>query len=168
MSYLNVEIKARIKYPEAIKSVLTGLKADFKGLDYQTDTYFNVQNGRLKLREGNIENNLIFYQRDDQKGPKECSYMLYKTEPSSIIKEMLSSSLGILKVVDKEREIYYIGNVKFHIDRVGDLGDFFEIEAVDQTGNIGREKLLEQCNYYLKLCNIEESDLVTCSYSDLI
>jgi predicted adenylyl cyclase CyaB len=73
-----------------------------------------------------------------------------------------------MKIVDKNREIYYIENVKFHIDNVKGLGDFFEIEAIDQTGHTGREKLQEQCNYYLKMCGIEEEDLLTGSYSDMV
>ncbi len=167
MDFLNVEIKARTKDPDRIRSVLKGLKADYKGIDHQIDTYFNVQNGRLKLREGNIENNLIFYNRSDQKGPKESNYTLFKTEPSSILKSILAGSLGIMKIVDKKREIYYIENVKFHIDKVKGLGKFFEIEAIDRTGKLGKEKLLEQCGYYLKLFEIEESDLLTGSYSDM-
>lgn len=162
-----MEIKARTKDPDRIRSVLKGLKADYKGIDHQIDTYFNVQNGRLKLREGNIENNLIFYNRSDQKGPKESNYTLFKTEPSSILKSILAGSLGIMKIVDKKREIYYIENVKFHIDKVKGLGKFFEIEAIDRTGKLGKEKLLEQCGYYLKLFEIEESDLLTGSYSDM-
>ena len=70
--------------------------------------------------------------------------------------------------MDKQREIYLIDNVKFHLDNVQDLGTFMEIEAIDSAGNIGREKLLEQCNHYLKLFGTEESDLLTNSYSDQV
>ena len=42
-----------------IRQILINKKADYKGLDHQIDTYFNVNIGRLKLREGSIENNLI-------------------------------------------------------------------------------------------------------------
>ena len=35
------------------------LNPKFIGEDNQEDTYFNVAKGRLKLREGNIENSLI-------------------------------------------------------------------------------------------------------------
>ena len=60
MPFLNVEIKARCNNPAAIRSYLNQNKAHFKGADEQADTYFSVSNGRLKLREGNIENNLIY------------------------------------------------------------------------------------------------------------
>jgi adenylate cyclase class IV len=56
MPFLNVEIKARCVNADFIRKYLLSENADFKGVDEQTDTYFNVPNGRLKLREGNIEN----------------------------------------------------------------------------------------------------------------
>ena len=52
---LNVEIKARCNSPEKIHQILKAQNAEFKGIDHQIDTYFDVPNGRLKLREGNIE-----------------------------------------------------------------------------------------------------------------
>jgi predicted adenylyl cyclase CyaB len=168
MEFLNVEIKARINNPEKIRDLLIELKADYKGLDHQIDTYFNVTNGRLKLREGNIENHLIHYFRNNQREPKESHYSLFKTEPSSNLKTILVDSLDVMKIVDKKREIYFIDNVKFHIDTIETLGNFFEIEAVDQTGSIGKVKLLEQCNQYLELFGIKEEDLLTNSYSDMI
>ena len=57
---LNIEIKAKTSQPEFIRNYLDHNKAEFRGTDLQTDTYFNVPNGRLKLREGNIEYNLIY------------------------------------------------------------------------------------------------------------
>lgn len=168
MSFLNVEIKAKITDAEKIRSVLMDLKAEYMGLDHQIDTYFHVLNGRLKLREGTIENNLIFYRRKNMAGPKECHYMLYSTEPGSLLKNILTDSIGIWKIVDKKREIYYLGNVKFHIDNLKDLGLFFEIEAIDRTGEIGKEELHKQCSYYLDLFGINESDLVKGSYSDML
>ena len=101
-------------------------------MDEQTDTYFNVPNGRLKLREGNIENNLIFYERTNQAGPRILIFNLVKVEDAEGLKEALTKSNGIKVVVKKRREIYYINNVKFHIDEVPGLGSFVEIEA----GNI--------------------------------
>jgi len=56
-----IEIKASCPDPEQARMILSELKAEHKGTDHQIDTYFNVKEGRLKLREGNIENNLIFY-----------------------------------------------------------------------------------------------------------
>ena len=142
--------------------------ADFTGTDHQIDTYFKVANGRLKLREGNIENYLIFYEREDKAGPKQSNVILHKVEPGSNIKDLLTKSLGVLVVVDKMREIYFIDNVKFHLDNVQGLGTFVEIEAIDKDGNIGADKLLEQCNKYLELFNISQNNLLTNSYSDQI
>ena len=77
-------------------------------------------------------------------------------------------ALGVLAVVDKRREIYFLDNVKFHIDRVAGLGRFVEIEAIDATGEIGRQRLRAQCEEYVKLLGIQPEDLVACSYSDML
>ncbi len=168
MGHINIEIKAKCTDQDKVRKILNLHKADFKGTDHQIDTYFKINKGRLKLREGDIENYLIFYEREDKEGPKQSNVILYKSEPHSNLKELLMKSLGVLVVVDKRREIYFIDNVKFHLDNVQGLGTFMEIEAIDITGNIGREKLLKQCNQYLQLFGIKESDFIINSYSDLI
>ncbi|MBE0570558.1 MAG: class IV adenylate cyclase [Ignavibacteriaceae bacterium] len=168
MSLLNVEIKARTTKQETIREILKSNKADFRGVDHQVDTYFKVASGRLKLRKGNIENHLIYYERENTRGPKKSTVMLYKNNPDSNLKEMLVKSLGVLAVVDKYREIYFIDNVTFHLDNVVGLGSFVEIEAIDKDGTIGNEKLLDQCNYYLNLLLILKEDLIETSYSDLL
>src|SRR5690348_3858358 len=128
MSFLNVEIKARHSNTDHVRSYLLSQNADFKGTDHQVDTYFNVASGRLKLREGNIENNLIYYKRDNQAGPKSSHFHIVKVPDSKSLKEILAQSLGIKVIVEKKREIYFIDNVKFHIDEVPGLGSFIEIE----------------------------------------
>ena len=96
--------------------------ADFKGIDEQTDTYFNVPNGRLKLREGNIENNLIFYERTNQAGPKNSHFSFSKNGRCQRIKRSIDKIKRYKSGGKKEKgEIYYINNVKFHIDEVPGL-----------------------------------------------
>ena len=55
----NIEIKAKVKDLEPIRKRLKSLNPRYIGLDHQIDTYYKVKQGRLKLREGNIETNLI-------------------------------------------------------------------------------------------------------------
>lgn len=167
---LNIEIKARAQKPNHIKSVLKNLGANYQGIDHQIDTYFTVPDGRLKLRQGNIENSLIFYQRPNQAGPKASSFLLYHPtqENSDQLKKLLSTALGQKIVVDKHRAIYFFENVKFHVDQVVGLGDFMEIEVMDkeETGDV--EILEKQCKKYMELLGIEAADLVDGSYSDLL
>ena len=163
-----IEIKAKCADASKIRAILQKMEADFKGIDHQIDTYFKVTNGRLKLREGNIENTLIHYNRPNQAGPKNSQVTYRRLPPNIDLKEVIAAAMGILTVVDKKRGIYFIDNVKFHLDEVKDLGTFVEIEAIDTTGTIGQEKLLEQCNYYLRLFKIETTDLIDISYSDMV
>ena len=163
-----IEIKARNNRHGEIRSILESHNAEFRGIDHQCDTYFIVSSGRLKLREGTIEHALIHYARKETSGPKESDVMLYDTTPSSSLKEILTQALGIHTIVDKQREIYYIENVKFHLDHIHALGDFVEIEAIDRDGTIGREKLLRQCRYYMNLFAISEDDCLATSYSDML
>ena len=168
MPFLNVEIKATCNDASLVREYLLSNEATYKGLDEQTDTYFNVLKGRLKLREGNIENNLIFYERTNQAGPKNSHFTLVKIEDAKGLKEALTKSLGIKVVVKKKREIYYIDNVKFHIDEVEGLGSFIEIEAGNIIADLSKDELQKQCEFYMKQFEIEEEDLIEVSYSDML
>ncbi|MBI1342687.1 MAG: CYTH domain-containing protein [Terrimonas sp.] len=169
MAQKNVEIKARVKDPEAIRQYLLSHEAIFAGTDHQTDTYFNTQQGRLKLREGNIENNLIGYERNDQAGPKTSVFTLTRIPDAPAFKSIMSKTIGIKVIVNKIRDIYFIGNVKFHIDRVEGLGSFMEIEAGNlRDASKSEEDLQTQCRFYLRELGIAEKDLLTNSYSDML
>lgn len=168
MSFLNIEIKAKCANTQAIRDYLEAQKARFVGVDEQTDTYFNTINGRLKLREGNIETNLIFYERANLPAPKSSQFQLVKVDDPKGLKEALKNSLGVKVIVKKRREIYYIENVKFHIDEITGLGNFIEIEAGNILADKSKEELLSQCEYYLNEFGIKEIDLIAGSYSDML
>lgn len=168
MATLNVEIKARCSDTGFVRDYLLLAKARFAGTDLQTDTYFNVSKGRLKLREGNIENNLIFYTRDNQSGPKQSDFRLVAVPDPQALREALTLSCGIKTVVRKSRQIYYLANVKFHIDEVEQLGSFMEIEAFNNDGQLSVARLEEQCSFYMNELRVTGADLLDRSYSDML
>lgn len=168
MPITNIEIKAKSDNQDEIRNILKSKNAMFKGIDHQIDTYFNVNHGRLKLREGTIENHLIHYHRENKEGPKQSEITLFTSDPESSLKDILRKALGILVIVDKKREIYFIDNVKFHIDVVKDLGTFVEIEAIDKDGSRNTDTLFKQCQFFMQQFNISDDDLVSVSYSDLL
>ncbi len=168
---LNIEIKARIDDAGKIHRILLSEGAEYKGKDHQIDTYFNVKNGRMKIREGTIENCIVHYNRQDDDGPKRCEYSIIKYEATdknlSGLKKILTDAVGIFIIVEKERHIYFIDNVKFHLDNVAGLGSFFEIEVI----NDGTSTEFEQrtiCKSYLDRLGITISSYIKCSYSDMI
>ena len=165
---INFEFKARTTSNSELEKLVQQKEHIYKGLDHQKDTYFNVNNGRMKLREGNIENALIHYERKNEAGPKQSNVLLYQHEPDAALKGILSKALGILIVVEKKRKIYFIDNVKIHFDEVAHLGNFVEVEAIDKTGSIGLKKLKEQCSFFIDLFKINEDQFISESYSDLL
>jgi adenylate cyclase, class 2 len=166
--HINYEFKARCTDINELETILLKRNPRFVGTDHQVDTYFNVRHGRLKLREGNIENALIHYERTDTAGAKQSNVSLFQHQPDAHLKDCLTRALGIKAVVDKKRKIYFIGNVKFHFDEVEGLGSFVEVEAIDSDGSLGIEKLKEQCNVYAHLFSIRQEDFIAESYSDLL
>lgn len=168
MNIKNFEFKARLNNLEEYENKLLTLNPVFKGIDHQIDTYFNVKKGRLKLREGNIENALINYDRENISGSKKSEIILYQHEPNKALKQILSNQLGVKIIVDKKRKIYFINNVKFHFDTIEKLGTFIEVEAIDENDNFTIEELKKQCDKYHDFFGLKESDLVDKSYSDLM
>ena len=130
MPILNFEFKAKATELDILEKKLLQLNPKFIGEDNQTDTYFNVSKGRLKLREGNIENSLIWYERENTAGAKQSDVLLYKHDPHKTLKDILIKLHGIKVIVTKKRRIYFIDNVKFHFDTIAELGTFIEVEAL--------------------------------------
>ena len=168
MSVRTQEIKALCKNHEEVRNRVLSLNARYLGCDHQIDHYFKIRRGRLKLRNGSIEKNLIHYQRPNRKGPKLSAVKLYPVHEPEKLDALLSSALETLVIVDKQREIYFIANIKIHLDRVKDLGSFLEIEAIDEDNRFSDEELWHQCQRLMDLLKISPGDLIHNSYSDML
>lgn len=168
MHIKNFEFKAKVDNIQLYESKLLELNPKFIGVDSQVDTYFNVNKGRLKLREGNIENALINYDREDVQNSKESQIILYKHQPNVALKNILEKQLGIKVIVSKKRKIYFVDNVKFHFDEVENLGTFIEVKAIDENNKFEIDELKNQCDKYMEFFGLKKENLVEKSYSDLI
>ena len=168
MNITNIEFKAKVSSIVEAEAKLQKVNPVFKGLDHQVDTYFKVPNGRLKLREGNIEHALIQYHRENLAGAKESSVILYRHHPDPALKDILTLQFGILKIVDKQRKIYFIDHVKFHFDEVAGLGTFMEVEVINENNRFTTEELQTECNRWIKFFDILPEQFVETSYSDMV
>lgn len=164
----NIEIKARCGDLDRVRAILRSLGSDCRGADHQIDTYFRVPHGRLKLRQSRLENQLIFYERPDDPGPRRSDVRLFPCPDSDALRALLTPALGVLVTVDKRREIHFLDNVKIHLDTLVGLGTFVEIEAIDADGTRTPAGLLAQCEHYMNLFGISPTALVPQSYSDLL
>ena len=166
MKLLNFEFKARLQDAAHVRATLKRLRARFLGTDHQIDTYFHVPEGRLKIREGRLENSLIYYQRTNSAQARRSMVEMMLLPRRNSVRAILTGALGVLAVVDKRREIYFVGNVKIHLDRVRGLGTFLEVEAMTRSGDI--KKVRAQALKFRKLFKIAPKDIVPQSYSDLV
>ena len=99
----NIEIKARARNFEDMKSRAEMLSDSPLQIIPQEDTFFNTPHGRLKLRVLANEAELIYYTRPDQQGPKRSDYHItHITDPENL-KCVLELAYGIRGVVRKTR-----------------------------------------------------------------
>jgi adenylate cyclase class 2 len=166
MKCVNFEFKARLNNEQRIREALKRLDARSIGTDHQIDTYFRVAVGRLKVREGRLENALIFYRRSNVRRARQAEVEMMPLPRRNSLRAILAGALGTLAVVDKRREIYFVKNVKIHLDRVRQLGKFLEVEAISRTGDV--KKIRSQARRFQELFGITAKDIVAESYSDLI
>jgi adenylate cyclase class IV len=131
----NVEIKARIQDLAGIRANVAALASGPGEIINQTDTFFVVPKGRLKVRafpDGSGE--LISYERGDRPGPRESVYTRVLCQDAPAIVEALASVLVVRGVVTKRREVFLVGRTRVHLDHVERLGCFVELEVVLAEG----------------------------------
>jgi len=164
----NIEIKARVRDIERVAEIATRLSDSPEEILQQEDIFFNVPQGRLKLRiffDGRGE--LIFYQRDDHPQPKASNYFISKVSGPHSLCEVLSMALGVRGIVKKKRRLYLAGQTRVHLDEVDGLGHFVELEVVlreNQSEDEGR-KIAQDL---MRQLEINESDLLSGAYVDMI
>ncbi|KAJ8705686.1 hypothetical protein PYW08_012732 [Mythimna loreyi] len=169
----NVEIKAKITDYENICKVAEELSGGPPKIINQDDTFYKVNEGRLKMRHyADSSATLVRYDRADEGGPKMSNYELLEFSVNECVKaklldEMLKKCLGIRGRVVKERKLYMVAQTRIHIDTVEDLGHYMELEVVlrdDQTLEEGQAIARDLQN---KL-GVKDEDLIECAYVDLL
>lgn len=164
----NLELKVRCTDLATLRAKVRQLCGGVGELELQTDTYFHVTNGRLKLRE--IQDRLpllIWYRRPDQADVRASDYQLVPVTEPAQLKAVLTGALGLRGVVKKRREIYLWHNVRIHLDEVENLGMFLEFEAVLSPAD-GEEVSRERLQELTERLQLGPAAAVAESYADLL
>ena len=163
----NLEVKAKCISLELTIQNLVKLGAKHEKKMYQIDTYFNVPEGRLKLREEGLDfASLIYYHRCDTAESRYSDYHICQIHDLDSFKLILSNALGTKVIVEKTRDLWWFGNTRVHLDHVSGLGDFIELETV--LRNQTKTSAWLEHNHVKDTLKIVEETLVPVSYSDLL
>lgn len=163
----NIELKARLSDLVAARHTAARVGAAHHGVLEQTDTYFRVPHGRLKLRQfrsGPAE--LIYYERRNADAPRPSTYERTPISDPAALCLVLEQALGIVTVVSKRRELWLLDNVRIHLDEVAGLGQFLEFEAIvdaRHTAVIGQDQVEKLAGAFA----LTRTDLVAESYCDM-
>ena len=161
----NLELKARVASPDAIRRVAVEIGATPDGVMRQVDTYFRVSNGRLKLRviDGDT-GELIRYDRSETTDERVSQFERYEVADHGALGTMLEAALGIDIVVRKRRELFWYKGARVHLDDVENLGAFVEFE-IPSAGITDPEALMSELR---SAFSINPRDILRPSYSDLL
>ena len=130
----NLELKLKVKSHEAILKAIKKIGAKRAATLNQTDTYFKIDSGLLKLREFDGKNELIKYLRNEAEGERWSDYQVLNVEGENV-KEFFASLFPVETVVKKIRELYLFDDTRIHLDTVDSLGCFIELETLVIKGD---------------------------------
>jgi predicted adenylyl cyclase CyaB len=164
----NLEFKARLDDASPVLGVVRRLGGDLWGDLRQTDTYFAVSNGRLKLRETpGFSAELIYYDRDESAPDRPSDYDVAHTTDADALKQMLAAALGVLAVVRKRRTLLLLDTTRVHLDNVEGLGSFIEIEVPVRTPE-AEPQAREQLEALIEALGLDRDAGLRLSYLDLM
>jgi predicted adenylyl cyclase CyaB len=161
---LNLELKARLI--SSTFALRTAHKhAKFAGILSQTDYYYRVEKGRLKLRQfSRTAGELIYYNREEKKKDRWSRYYVYALSNPAAMKKFLDSSFDHVSTVQKKRRLFFYKNARIHIDTVKNLGSYIEFEVIVAKGTMQAKRLLIEL---IKKFEIQPKRIVKKSYIDL-
>jgi predicted adenylyl cyclase CyaB len=163
----NLEAKFRLANHAEAEARAAAIGYTRRAILTQRDTFFRVPNGKLKMREENRSAALIFYRRVES-GPLMLSNyeIVPVAEPARTLR-MLTDALGTIGVVEKVRTLMMRDHIRLHLDRVANLGDFGEIEAVIADGG-DPERSRAAVDQILAALGVAQPDLIEVSYFEML
>jgi adenylate cyclase, class 2 len=162
----NLELKAHYPSSKSAESVCLRLGADRRGVLRQTDTYFRIRRGRLKLREINSDQfELIYYQRKNLKGTRHSDFLVVPLKSVQPMNDVCKGVFGVKAIVKKKRSLFLYKNARIHIDSVEGLGTFIEFEVIV---NRGRKQAARLMSFLISEFQIEKRAMIGESYCDLL
>jgi len=166
----NIEIKAHLRDRETVLAELAALGARDAGRETQEDRFFETARGRLKLRRSSRDGAaLLAYERADAATLRVSEYERVPVEATHVdaLVRVLAAVLTPAGVVRKERHLWFLDNVRIHLDRVDGLGEFLELEAmVDATHS--EAQCQRAAAALLDRLRIGATDVVAVAYVDLL
>mmetsp|Transcript_105829 Transcript_105829/g.147556 ORF Transcript_105829/g.147556 Transcript_105829/m.147556 type:complete len:174 (-) Transcript_105829:52-573(-) len=163
----NVDIKARITDLDEFRRLAAEVADGPPTLLRQSDTFFHVSHGRLKLRVVNDRAELIAYNRPEVEGPRPSDFHVTPVADAAALRQTLELALGTVGTVEKERWLYVVGQTQIHCDRVKDLGDFMELEVLLCEGDTV-EKCIGIANSLLTQLNVPQEHICSGAYLDML
>jgi len=172
----NIEIK--LSRPgqldqQTLTAILNAAGAEFTWERRQRDTFWNTQNGWLKLREvvsesdsAQVEAELIGYRRSvESSEARPSDYHIVQIDQPEALKAALDSTLGRIGVVEKERELWIWKQTRVHLDQVYGLGAFVELETVLRDIDEPEGRLqMQEC---LELLQLKDAESLSTPYLEM-
>lgn len=161
----NLELKCRLASCVEAHDAASRLGAALHASLTQTDTYFHVPHGRLKLRTINgTTAELIQYDRPDEQDVRWSSYTRVPITDPGAMERVLADALGVRCVVEKLRTVYLYGTARIHVDEVKGLGSFLEFEVVETAPEAAAVLMGELREAFF----VRQEAVIAGSYADLL
>jgi predicted adenylyl cyclase CyaB len=162
----NLEFKARLSETRTVLARAREMGADLWGDLRQTDAYFAVGRGRLKLREtAGFQAELIYYQREENGAGRPSDYEIAHSADAEALRSVLSHALGVLATVKKRRTLLVLDSTRIHLDNVEGLGSFIELETPVRQDEAEAQVRIDAL---VSALGFDWNDCVRASYLDLV
>jgi adenylate cyclase class IV len=169
MEKKNLEIKIRVDSFDKIKEKFIDYYSD---LLKQKDTYYVVNDGRLKLRQEGVNvGYFIRYYRDNLASEKISKYYTYNIPNVEEFNLIFNNAMKTEVIIEKERMLYLYKNVRIHLDKIIGVPEskslYVEIEVViknEEEDNKSNE-LMEELLIMMELKN---SEVIALGYREIV
>ena len=127
---MRVQVEARMRCPDydGLRSRAIEIGSMYEGKDDQTDTYFGVPDGFMKIRETSLDqDHVLFYRRPNIADIHTCeSFASHVTEIDSM-RALLENAFGTRAVIRKTRETFVRQNCRILFDRLSKNRTFLTV-----------------------------------------
>jgi predicted adenylyl cyclase CyaB len=163
----NLELKAVAPDLARLRRALRALGALRQPTLAQTDTYFTVPSGRLKVRQqkGVRSAELILYARPNASRARTSEYQKLAADDPAGLLRLLAATFPRDVVVRKVRDLWMAGTTRVHLDRVQGLGTFVEIEVPYRGPIAGARRTMATL---VDVLGLAPGDVLDRSYADLL